>query len=109
MDAGQLDRRLTPQTLTTADDGHGGQTETWTDGAPLWADMRELGGREALSANAVASRATYLVTTRYRTDLTTRMRLVWAARSLTMEIVAVRDRPEGRNQWLELECVEVHL
>lgn len=107
MDAGQLDRRLTPRTPTTTDDGHGGQAVAWTDGDPIWARVRELSGRESLTAGAISSRPVYVVTIRYRSDIVTTMRLHWAARAKTMEIVAVRDVDEGRNQWLELECVEV--
>lgn len=105
---GQLDRRLTPRTNTTTSDGVGGQVNAWTDGDPFWANVSQQSGREALSAGVMSSVQSYLVTTRYRTDLTTAMRLYWELRSVTMEIVSVRQPDEqGRNRWTELDCVEI--
>lgn len=106
--SGQLDRRLTPQTNTPTADGQGGQAYSWTDGDPFWASVRQQSGRESLSAGIIKTQPTYLVTTRYRTDLTTAMRLYWELRTITMEIVAVRNPDvDGRNRWTEIECVEI--
>jgi SPP1 family predicted phage head-tail adaptor len=91
---------------TTASDGRGGQTVTWSDLGNDRASIESLGAREFLQAGALQNAMTSLVRIRYRDDVTIRQRLYWSARSKLFEIVALRD-PDGRGRELELECVEV--
>ncbi len=105
MRAGALRHRLTIRAATTADDGRGGQTVTWSDVATDWGSVESLGAREFLQSGAMQNAMTHLVKMRYRSSLTVKHRLYWATRSLLFEIVSLRD-PDGRGRELELECIE---
>jgi SPP1 family predicted phage head-tail adaptor len=70
MAAGELDQRITLQSLALVSDGGGGSTETWSNVAILWAKVVPMSGRERLHADQLESPANYRVTIRRRTDIT---------------------------------------
>lgn len=75
--AGRLNRRVTLQTRTTTRDAHGGETETFTAGQTIAAEVRYGNGQERRDAaqQAGSQTATFMV----------------RAWSLTLELT-VRDR-----------------
>ena len=61
MRAGQLDRRITIERVTTARDEYGDPIETWTDLITIDAEKREPRGREFFAAGTVAEVNTVFV------------------------------------------------
>lgn len=109
MQIGNLRQLVTIQSATQARDAVGGVTETWSNVATVWANVKPLmylSGIEALSD--VKGRETintsYNVTIRFRTDVTEQHRLVWGTTVLDIRRVLDTD---GRRQWLELACEAV--
>jgi SPP1 family predicted phage head-tail adaptor len=96
--------RVTILQATSTTDSLGGQTTTWSTVATPPAEFRNLNGRESIQAGALQSSMTHRALIRYRSDVTTKMRL--RCRSTTCDITSVRD-PDGRRVSLELDLVEV--
>jgi len=105
-----LSERIVIQTLSTSVDNQGGRSSSWSTLATVWADVRPLTARETLAAKSAASLVGYEVTTRYRSDVTPKMRITWTpswssgTASRTLEVHGVRvDRP---TQTMALDCGE---
>lgn len=71
--------------------------------AQLYAAIEPLRGREAVSADGMASIATHKITTRYRAGITTDMRIKFGTRYFGIE--SIRNLDE-RNIMLEIIAVE---
>jgi SPP1 family predicted phage head-tail adaptor len=84
MAAGELDQRITLQSLALVSDGGGGSTETWSNVAILWAKVVPMSGRERLQADQLESPANYRVTIRRRTDITAGKRILWQGKPLNI-------------------------
>ena len=102
--AGRLDRRVKLQQKTAARGELGGHQEVWRDLATVWAEVRDLSGREIFNARAVGSAATRIVTMRYRPDIQAEHRVVLPG-GTTLRIEWLR-RIE-RHETLELYCLEI--
>src|SRR3546814_17497544 len=50
MRTGDMDRRVTLQRFTTTQDEYGEEIQTWTDLTPVFAEVRQPGGKEYLAA-----------------------------------------------------------
>ena len=59
--AGLLIEAFTPQTLTIADDGQGGQTETYTDGTAFRGRLSSLSAEEKMSADKTTVYASHKI------------------------------------------------
>lgn len=106
MRAGPRNRRVTLRSETTADDGRGGRTTTWTDVSPnVWASIHALSAREFFQAGALQNVGSYLIEMDRRTGVTIKHRIYWPLREKTFEIVMVRDSEQDYG--VELECNEV--
>jgi head-tail adaptor len=112
---GELRDRVTVQQRAASLDDQGGRTATWsTFVANLSANVdgtAKFGTEQTPSAGAaVRAVARYLVTLRYRADLSVAMRLQWtryrASTATTLEIHTVRDL-DGRRRFVVLDCSEV--
>lgn len=92
----------------TVDDGMGGQTPAApavTTVARLWVDPVPLGpALEAVLAGQVTAQRQYHFATRYRTDLTPTMGLIWRGR--TLEIASIVD-DDARKARIVIRCTEV--
>lgn len=95
MDPGQLDQRVTLQSVSSTTDAGGGRVETWATVATLWANVRPLSGRERLQADQIESPANYRVTIRRRTDITTDKRIVWKGKNLNIRFDGFNSPREG--------------
>jgi len=73
--AGRLRHRVTIQNFVTETLPSGQETERWTDGATVWAEVRGVSGRELLAAGAELAESTIRVWMRYRRDVTAASRL----------------------------------
>jgi SPP1 family predicted phage head-tail adaptor len=101
INAGQLDQRVTLRMQGTAQDALGQVVAGWTDIATLWARVRPVKGREYSAAGAQQALADVEIDIRYRTGLTTAMRVRW--RGVDHEILAVTEPYAGR-ETLRLHC-----
>ena len=99
--AGDLNCRVVLQQRDTSVGGFGQQSTNWTDVATLWARIRPLSGREFLSAAAINSELTHMVTIRYRAGVTAVMRLSYGGQ--IYNILSVGDPGPGRVT-MELRC-----
>lgn len=100
---GEMRERVTLQSPQRTPDGAGGADITWTSGASVWAKVEERHGQERLAGERLAAEATFALTIRYRSGITTEMRVLWKGRELN--IASLRD-PDGRKRFLELDCEE---
>lgn len=74
--AGQLDRRVTLQYPTYAQNSMGESIRTWVNAATVWASWLPQGGREFRSALSWHSDASGVYRIRHRTDVTAEWRLI---------------------------------
>jgi len=93
--------RVAIQTISLADDGYGGKTETLSTLATVWAKVSPVKGREVEKSGRMESVETYLVMIRYRADVTTAHRILWSGKLLNIRSVQNRDE---KRQFLTLEC-----
>lgn len=84
MDAGELDQRVTLQSLGYTTDAGGGRVETWSTVATVWAKVTPMGGQERLHAAQLESPANYRVTIRRRTDISAAKRILWQGKALNI-------------------------
>lgn len=90
---------------TPTDDGLGGGTVPWADIASVPtvpANVKPLSGAERMVAGGMVSELSHEVTIRFRSDLTTKMRLLRSSEIL--EIRAIRQ--DGLRQWTVLDCAQ---
>lgn len=101
---GRLRHRVVVQQKAETKDSIGGTVEAWSTLATLKAKVEPKRGREFMVGDRVTARVFYMVTLRYRSDITTKMRITWEGR--TLEIRSVLDKATDKN-WLALECEEL--
>jgi len=65
MKLARLDTRITLQEVSTTTDAVGGAVESWTDIATVWAERRNLKGRELVEAGQRSAEAETVFTIRY--------------------------------------------
>ncbi|WP_421863767.1 phage head closure protein [Parvibaculum sp.] len=100
---GEMRERVTLQSPSRTPDGAGGAEVTWTNSAPVWAKVEDRGGSERLAGERLAAGTKLRLTIRYRSGITTEMRVLWNERALNIR--AVGD-PDGRKRFLVLDCEE---
>lgn len=103
MNAGTLKDRVTIQRYTADVDPAWGATPGWTDITEVWADVTPTGGTEKSDNAGIQTSNTHRVSLRYRSDLTSKDRLVYRGRKL--EIVSVLD-VDGAKRELLIEARE---
>lgn len=85
MQAGKLDRRVTILTAARAqEDKYGTSAITWTELATVWAEVRDVlpGRAESITEGLEIARRPCRVRMRYRSDVTSAMRLRLEGRML---------------------------
>jgi SPP1 family predicted phage head-tail adaptor len=87
---------------TRASDG--GIVETWEDAAAVWADVRELSGRELEIARTAYADATHKVTLNFIGGITNRMRIKFGSSRILNIIHA--SNVEERGVYSVLICKE---
>lgn len=102
MNPGLMDQRVTLQGKQSPMDreANGEEAIDWTDIATVWARAEVIRGREFINLRAAASEITTRFTIRYRSDLSTAVRVLWDA--VPYQIVQVTPIPSGRPAMLEL-------
>jgi SPP1 family predicted phage head-tail adaptor len=102
--AGELDRQITIQRVTTTPNGFNERIETWSDLAAVSARRRDASATESYRAQEVGAQITAHFTVRWSSqtaDVNPRDRLTFDGR--IYNITAVRD--VGRNHWREIDAV----
>ncbi len=98
---GLMDRRITIQSATEAQATDGYPAKTWANISTtptMWAEVVPLRGRERFDAQQINAEVDTLFRTRYRSDLTEQMRVVYD--STPYDITALTEI--GRQQGLEI-------
>lgn len=111
MRIGALRHPITIQQRSTTQDGRGQEIGTLSNIATnptVWADVRPATGQERFVAGAEQFQATltHRIITRYRSDLTNEMVVIWEGKQLDIE--SIQD-PSGKRQYTQLLCREVAL
>ncbi|OXE37554.1 MAG: hypothetical protein CGW95_01160 [Phenylobacterium zucineum] len=107
--AGSLRERITIQDQNAAIDTDGSELTTWTDIATaptVWARLEPDSVVEDIIGGRGQTRRKWVCTIRYRTDITTRMRVSWRGR--VMNVIGIVNVGE-RRKYLTLELVETNL
>ena len=103
--AGRLTERVELSRVELADDGHGGLVETDVPLVPgtVFANIEALRGIERLQSLALEVALLYLVTIRWRADVSAGTRIAWEGRELEVNGPPVEVK---RRQLLQLYCSE---
>lgn len=75
----RLNKRITIQQKTAGQDGAGQPIDTWTTVATVWAEVKDVSGREFIAAQAGQAEVTTKVTIRYLAGIKSDMRVVHGA------------------------------
>lgn len=102
--AGDLDRRISIQRATLAEDPTFGEmVATWSTVATVSAAVRQVSGREFLSAEVTAAERRAVFVIRYRADVLTTDRVVYLGHPFDIREV----REIGRREGLEIHAEAV--
>lgn len=82
-----MDKRVSIQAVTQTSDGQGGFTESWTTSATVWASIEPLKGWERMQAMQVQTPVTHKLVMRYRSGVSTGMRILYKARVFAIKEV----------------------
>ena len=98
-DPGSLDRRITIQQATEAQDSKGQPIKTWAALATVWAEVIPVGGSEIFQARQVGAETVAKFRIRYRSDIERKMRVVYDSDNYDITD-ASEDRRFERRQFL---------
>ena len=101
---GRLRQNVTIQALTPGTDQFNGKADTYTTVDQVRAEVMATGGREIFQSGTTQAQYTHRVRMRYRSDVTSKHRLVWVDTGLILNIVACPPTV-GTDNVLELWCV----
>ncbi len=103
MNIGKMNKRITIQTATDAQDSFNSATETWADTVTLWGNINPLSGKEYNANAQTESETTHVITVRYKSGITTKNRIKYGSRYFDIEnVININES----NQWLEMMCTE---
>ena len=101
--AGTLRRQITLQRRTSTNDTFGQQSTAWTTLRTSYAEIEPLTGRELETAQAINAEVTHRITLRYRSDITTALRITYQGR--IFNVLSVLDIDTAHTA-LQLLCSE---
>lgn len=105
MQAGKLRHRVSLQKpVKTQNPSTGAVVNSWEEIAKPWAEVAPLSAREFVAAQATQSEVTTRITIRFRSDVTSKHRIVYAGKIFNIEGVLADDK-SGRD-YLTLPCSE---
>ncbi|MEB0133784.1 phage head closure protein [Actimicrobium sp. CCC2.4] len=108
MIAGILDRRIRIERKQVgADDGYGGGEITWVEVATVWAEVQDVLPSKSETQSDVIRTATRpaRIRMRYRSGITSDMRVIIIERGMTMQVIA-GPAEIGRREGIELMVEE---
>lgn len=89
---GRMDRRITIQQFTSAQNSAGEPIETWTALATVWGSKMDITGRERFTSQQQLEEETTVFRIRYRSDVTVKMRLVCETKTYRIDAIAEMGR-----------------
>jgi len=105
---GKLDRRILIERKAVTQDAYGAEVVSWSTLATVWGSaLDDLGSKSGMEKNREGIRVLEKLTRvviRYRSDITSNMRIVLVDRSRVMQIVSIAE--VGRREGTELMCME---
>ena len=100
--AQRLNKRVTIQAQSTAQDEIGQPVQTWATVAEVWAEVADVSGREYIAAGGVQNSANTKITVRHIAGIVPSMRVLAGADAYNIESVLGQD-----NRTLLLMCRRV--
>jgi SPP1 family predicted phage head-tail adaptor len=100
--AGKLRHRVTFQKNSGLKDATGSRKPIWDDVCTINAEINPLSAREVLASKAVMSDASVKIIIRYRSDITSAMRIKY--KDTIYSIVGEPINPNMRNRELQIMC-----
>jgi SPP1 family predicted phage head-tail adaptor len=104
MDAGPLNKRITIEAPTYAQDAYGAEVPTWATWATTWASVEPGSSTEPKVADAYTPQTSYVFTIRYRAGLLPSYRIRYGSR--TFGITGIKN-PAEANVTLVIDATEV--
>lgn len=101
MKAEGLNRRVTIQQQSSTQDASGQVVDSWSDVDEVWTTKAHAASREFFAAQKVNAEITDLFTIRYRSGVTTKMRLLYDSKYYD---ILGADDPTGKRRELQLLC-----
>lgn len=98
MRSGELDRLITIEQATESTDAYGAPTLTWDPPAnswQVWAQVKPIRGQEYFAAQQVNARVDTTFRIRYRSDITTKMRISYGGEYYDIQSIIELGRREG--------------
>lgn len=95
MRAGRLNQRIAIEQKSVTRAGNGEEVVSWIPLDTVWAEVRQLRGKEFFAAAQMQGAMDHQVLIRYRTDVTRDMRLKWGAQSLDIVGIAEIGNRDG--------------
>lgn len=99
-DPGWLRHRVVIEAPSATPDGAGGETVTWSVLATTWALIEPVDASEKVVAGGLTGVLTHRITTRFRTDVSGGMRVLY--RGKRYRVLAAAD-PDARRRYLTLK------
>ena len=109
MRAGTLRHTVAIQESTETASGMGDFTTTWATVSGMGsvpASIWPIRATERIDAMKMESMVTHRVRIRYRSGVTSKMRIYWADKSKTFQIIGTPINPDERNIYLEMIVTE---
>ena len=98
MQAGRLDRKIIIQTTTQGQTDAGEVTDSWSTHATIWANVRQVAGREPFRGEREIAQADAIFKIRYLSTVTPKMRISY--NGLIYNIISINEL--GRREGLEI-------
>lgn len=95
-----MDRLVALQSQAQGVAANGERTGSWSTYASVWAEMREISGREVIASGTDQAQKQVIFFIRYRSDVTERHRMSYDGDFYDIENI----REIGRRAGLELRC-----
>lgn len=95
MRAGRLNQRITIEQKSVTRAGNGEEVVSWIPLDTVWAEVKQLRGREFFAAAQMQGAMDHQVFIRYRTDITRDMRLMWGSQPLDIVGIAEIGNRDG--------------
>jgi SPP1 family predicted phage head-tail adaptor len=96
MSAGDLNQRVTFQSLQPGRDSMGQPLSAWVNVCTVWANVRVPTGAESIRAGAETATARLSIRIRYRQGLSADMRVLWNGQVYEIKAPPLADRRAGR-------------
>lgn len=101
---GELNHRITFQTLVVLTNENGFESESWIDYKEVWAKAENLHGREYFEAAAVQAENTLKITIRYLDSINTTMRILFKGKQYNITSI---DNIKYANKFIEIKALQV--